>query len=288
MSKIVLVTGITGKQGGATAKALRRMGHHVHGLVRNPTSGAALALEAQGVRLVAGDFTNPTALEAAMRGVHAVFAMTTPFEAGVEAEVAQGKALVDGAAAARVEHFVYSSVASADQGTGIPHFESKFAVEQHLKASGLPWTVIAPVYFMENLFLPQTLAGLKDGVYAAPMPKGVALQQVAVRDIGEFAAHALTQGRSFFGERIEVAGDALSGAAVAAHIREVTSKPIEYVELPIEQIRAWMEDVALMYEWFISTGYSVDLPKLRARYPEIGWQSFGEWARTALADTHVL
>ncbi len=89
-SRFVLVTGATGQQGGAVVQALLANGHRVRGLTRNTTSAAALRLAAQGVEMVAGDFTNPDALVAAARGVDAIYAMTTPFEQGVDAETAQG------------------------------------------------------------------------------------------------------------------------------------------------------------------------------------------------------
>ena len=116
----------------------------------------------------------------------------------MDAETAQGIALVEAAADVGVDHFVYTSVGNADADTGVPHFDSKYAVEQRLAQTDLPWTVIAPAYFMDNLFMPQTQEALGNGVYAVPMPKDVALQQVSVRDIGRFGAQLLrpVSGRS--------------------------------------------------------------------------------------------
>jgi uncharacterized protein YbjT (DUF2867 family) len=131
----VLVLGATGGQGGAVAAALIRAGRPVRALVRDPAAPAARRLAAAGAQLAAGDFTDPETLTTAMQGAAAAFALTTPFESGPGAELEQGRAIVEAAAAARLGHLVFSSVAGATQETGIPHFESKAAVERILAAS---------------------------------------------------------------------------------------------------------------------------------------------------------
>lgn len=277
-TKLVLVTGATGQQGGAVARALLSGGHRVRGLTRNPESGAAKALAALGGEMVAGDFGDADSLVAAAAGVDAVFAMGTPFEAGMEAEVAQGIALVDAAVAAGVGHFVYTSVASADANTGIPHFDSKYEVEKYLAASGLSWSVLAPVYFMENLFLPQTLEGLRNGVYAIAMPSNIPLQQVALADIGAFGAHVIGNPDTFCCKRIELASDEVTAAQSAEILARTLDRPVSPMQVPMDQIRAFSEDLALMFEWFVDTGYAVDIEGLRATYPEIGWHRFADWA----------
>ena len=203
--------------------------------------------------------------------------MTTPFEAGVEVETAQGVALINAAAASDVDHFVYSSVASADKATGVPHFDSKYRVEEHLASSGLRWTVIAPVYFMDNLFFPDTLNGLREGQYAIALPADLPLQQIAVEDIGAFAAHVLADPDRFDGKRVDIAGDELSSRESADVLANALGRPVSVVEVPIDAIRGFSEDLALMYEWFVSDGYSVDIDGLRSAHPEVGWTRFADW-----------
>ena len=282
-AKTVLVTGATGQQGGAVARSLLAAGHRVRGMTRNVGSEAARALGALGAQMVAGDFARPDSLSEAVAGVDAVFAMSTPFEGGEAAEIAQGIALVDAAASAAVGHFIYASVASADKNTGIPHFDSKYEVEKHLGSSSLDWSVVAPVYFMENLFFPQSLEALRTGTYAIAMPSDVPLQQVAVADIGAFGALVVDQKDTFVGRRVDIAGDALTSAESAEALSRVLDVPIANYEIPIDQIRAFSEDFALMYEWFVDTGYSVDVEGLRAAYPSVGWQRFTDWAGTQRA-----
>ncbi|MGH7573545.1 MAG: NmrA/HSCARG family protein [Longimicrobiales bacterium] len=277
-SELVLVTGATGKQGGAVAHALLARGHRVRALARNPDSAAARALADRGAELVTGDFADAASLVAAMRGTDAVFAMSTPFEAGMDAETRQGNALVDAAGQAGVGHFVYTSVAGADRSTKIPHFDTKYAVEQHLAGTKLPWTVIAPVYFMENLFFPQTLDGLRSGVYATPLPADRSLQQIAVADIGAFGARVVEQRDAFLGQRIDIAGDELTATEQAAILGDVLGREIRTVQTPMDQIRAFSEDMAIMYQWFIDHGYTADIDGLRSRHP-VGWHRFADWAR---------
>ena len=153
MKGSVLVTGATGKQGGAVARVLLSNGHRVRAMVRNVNSPPARELEHRGAEPFAADLDDVGSLERAAAGMDAVFAMSTP-ASGVEAETRQGIAIVNAAQAAGATHIVYSSVAGADQKTGIPHFESKFKVEQHLRTRGVRFTIIGPVYFMENLIAP--------------------------------------------------------------------------------------------------------------------------------------
>ena len=121
--------------------------------------------------------------------------MTTPFESGVEAETGQGLTMIAAIKESGVEHVVYSSVASADRATGIPHFDSKYEIEKVLMDSGLNYTIVAPVYFMENLLFPQTKEGIWNGTVAMAMPESTPLQQIAVSNIGEFVAAAIERRR---------------------------------------------------------------------------------------------
>jgi uncharacterized protein YbjT (DUF2867 family) len=272
----VLVIGATGNQGGALARRLLSRGHRVRGLTRDPGSPAARTLEELGAELVAGDFDDPASLERAAAGTDAVFAMSTPFEAGAGAEARQGMAVASAAQAAGVGHLVYSSVASADRNTGISHFESKYRIEQHIQALHIPYTIVAPVYFMENLFL--NLPGLRRGQFALPLPAGRTLQQVPVQDVAAFAALVLERRRDFLGVRLDIASDELTGVQVAQVLSHVSGREIEFVEVPPEQVRARSQEYAVMMNWLNRVGYSADVAGLRRDYPEVGWHTYEEWA----------
>ena len=128
-SKIILVTGATGTQGGAVARELVKRGYSVQGLSRNPGSQRALELTELGIRVIKGDFDDAASLDAAMQDVYGVFAVTNYWEHGFEREIAHGRQLIDAAERAGVRHFVFSSVAGADSDSDLPHFDSKAQLE---------------------------------------------------------------------------------------------------------------------------------------------------------------
>jgi len=278
-SMSVLVGGATGQQGGAVATLLLEKGHRVVALTRKPESEAAARLRQAGAEVAVGSFDDRSSLEGAMRGVDAVYTMSTSFEAGTEAETRQGIAVADAASSAGVAHLVYSSVGSADRKTGIPHFESKYEVEQHIEGLGIPYTIVGPAWFYENVFNPFELPGLRQGALATALPADRSLQQVSVRNIASFAVYALENRDGLQGKRIDIASDELTGEQTARIISEVSGRNIEYVQTPLEQVRAMSEEFALNLEWLIREGYSVDIPGLHREFPEIGWETFEEWAR---------
>jgi uncharacterized protein YbjT (DUF2867 family) len=276
----VLVTGATGKQGGALARLLIKRGHRVHAFVRSPGSPAARELAQRGAELVPGDFDDPDSLEHAMREVDAVFAMATPFDAGgLEGEVRHGRHLIDAAKIARVRHFLYSSVAGADQETGIPHFDTKHVVEGHLRQSGLPYTIVAPVWFMENFLGPAFAEGLHAGVLALALPPHQGLQMVPMADLAAFCTRMLEWPDEFLGRRIEVASDEVTGEQAAALLSYVSGHKLRYEELALEAVRANSQDMGRMFEWFHQVGYHAPISTLRRDYPEVGWHTFEDWAR---------
>src|SRR5437868_3929137 len=146
----VVVTGSTGQQGGAVARGLLERGHKVRAVTRDPSSSQAKSLANDGATLVSASLEDTAAITKALEGATSLFAMTTPFGGGVDAETRQGVAAADAAKAAGV-HLVFNSVGSANRQTGVPHFDSKYEVEKHIARIGVRATTLAPVYFMENL-----------------------------------------------------------------------------------------------------------------------------------------
>ena len=276
----VVVTGATGQQGGAVTRALLARGIRVRALVRAPETPAAERLRRSGVELVVGRLEEPASLDRALVGADALFALTTPFE-GVAAEAEKGIALVDAARRAGISHLVYTSACHADRSTGIPSFESKHRVEQHLRASGVPFTIVAPVYFMENLLTDFGLSRLRQGQYVRWMPPGQGLQQIAVEDIGRFCAWVFEHRDAVLGQRIDIAGDELDGPQAAAILSRATGREVRAQALPLEGFPADGDlgrNVKALLAWLAHTGFQVDIPGLRREYPEPGWRTFSQWA----------
>src|ERR1700737_3260600 len=111
----VLVTGATGRQGGAVVRHLLPKGWRLRALTRNPSSHAAQELARNGVEVVQGDLDDPSSLDRALRGVYGVYSVQDFWTVGAKREVQQGKNLADVAKKAGVQHFVYSSVGGAER-----------------------------------------------------------------------------------------------------------------------------------------------------------------------------
>src|SRR5919199_141504 len=274
----ILVTGATGQQGGSLARVLLQKKHKVYALTRNIQSSAAQGLRNKGANIVKGDLDDPDSLEHAVKDVESVFLMGTPFEDGTEGETRRGKLMADIAKENSIEHVVYSSVANADKNTGIPHFESKYKVEQHIKNLGIPHTIIGPTFFMENLLGP----GLEQGQLALPLPPSTTLQQSALENIAEFSALVLERRKPFLGKRIDIASDEGTGEQAAGILSNVLGYMIRYVPVPLEQVYQANEDMARMYDWYEKAGTGIDIASLHQEYPEVKWLSFKDWVKSKL------
>jgi len=275
--RIVLITGATGKQGGAVLRELMGKGFRLRAMTRKPEGDVARALGNAGVEIVTGDFDVPESLSRAFEGVWGLFAMQNTWEAGVQREEEQGKRVATIARERGVQHFVYTSVGSAHLNTGIPHFDNKARVEETVRALKFPsHVIIRPVFFMENLTTPWFLNG--DKIYTAMDPKTV-LQMIAVEDIGRYGAAAFVDAARLNGREIDLAGDALTMPAATALLGRELGRTIEFVRIPIEEVRKNSEDFALMLEWFDKVGYTADMPALRR---EFGFAptTFAQWAAT--------
>lgn len=272
------VAGATGKQGGALTRQLLSRGHRVRVYTRRPGGREARLLQGLGAELHAGGFDEAGPLERAMRGCDGAFGMSAFAEAGVEAEVRRGRCVVDAARWSRVPHLVLSSIAGADRPTGIAHLDSKFQIERHLAHAGVPYTILAPVFFMENWLsiLPGAVAR---GAISYPLPAHRTLQMVAVDDVASFARMALERPTEFENRRVEVAGEALEMEQIAAVLGAVLRRELRYRAVPLEAVWTRNEELGRLCAWLDWEGTHVDVERLRARYRELGWSSLATWAR---------
>jgi uncharacterized protein YbjT (DUF2867 family) len=273
----VVVTGATGNQGGAVVKGLLERGHEVRAVTRTTESAKARELANAGVTLIRASLEDTAALTKALEGATSLFGMTTPFGGGIQAERRQGISAANAAKAAGV-HLVFTSVGSANRQTGVPHFDSKYEVEKHIADIGVRATVLAPVYFMENLLFGREQ--LTKGIHAAPLPPARRLAQVAVADIGAVAVRLLEDPARFAGKRFDLAGDELTGNDVIGVLSRVTRRPFTYFQVPLDVFRQRMgEDQAKMAEWFDRVGFTVDRAALRREFPDIAFHDFESWAK---------
>lgn len=276
--KTILVTGATGQQGGASARHLLNSGFKVKALVRDENKPAAAELKSRGAEIVKGDLFDKDSLVKAMNGVYGVFSVQNFWEHGYENEVTQGKNTADAAKEAGVKHLVYSSVASSDENTGLVHFDSKWEIEQYIKKLGLPYTIIRPVFFMENFegwFAPQEQDGKLSITMA--MPKSRKLQMIAVDDVGATAAIVFSNPDKYSGKTLTIAGDELTIPDVAAAYSRVLNKDVSFNELPLEVLRANSKEMADMFGWFTDKGYSADIKSVKDMHA--GLKDFGTWLK---------
>ncbi len=277
----ILVTGATGPHGSAVVRGLVAAGHPVRALTRDPSSSKARQLASIGAEPVVGDLLDPPSLTRAMDEVDAVYGVTTPFGgAGAEEEVEQGRQLIAAAKRVALPWLLLASVGSADQDTGIPHFVSKGQIEELLRRSGVPYTIVAPTYFYENLGdLGEITAA---GELALPLPADKPLQQIGLADLGAVVAAVVARRAEFLGSRLEVAADDPTPASMALAIAGADGGQVAYRELPISDVAARNADIAAMYRFLGAVGYRADSAEVRARFPEVALTTFREWVEAQL------
>lgn len=274
--KVILISGATGAQGGAVIRNLVGKGFKLRGMTRKPDSEAAQALTKLGVEIAVGDLDDEASLNNALQGAWGAFAVQNTWEAGVEKEEEQGKRFARVAKAAGVQHFVYSSVGSADQATGIPHFDNKFRVEQVVREQAFPsFVIFRPVFFMENLVSQWFLNG--DTITAGLKPD-TKVQMIAVSDIGRVEAQGFTRASELNGQAIDIAGDAVDMTQATAGLSEALGRKLQFQSIPIAAVREHSADFAAMLQWFEDVGYHAKIDELDRRFGKM--TRFGEWLKT--------
>ncbi|RKI55431.1 NmrA/HSCARG family protein [Corallococcus sp. AB049A] len=278
-SETVVVLGATGVQGGATARALLKDGWRVRALVRDPASARARELEAAGVELVRGDMGDRASLDRAVAGAYGVFSIqpASPqqsYRVTDEDEVRFGIGIADAAKAAGVQHFVYTSVLGLRPGSGVGHFESKWRIEEHVRASGLRATIVRPGTFMELLLMP-AFAPSQGRLQFFAQPDQP-MQFIAGEDIGVLVARVFADPRTHVGTVLEMAGDSLTGKQLAEKLGRATGTSLTYTRFPpevLEQAPYLRRVVDLVDKGWVSG--IADIPALRRLAP--GLLTFDAW-----------
>ncbi|KAB8277342.1 hypothetical protein BDV30DRAFT_205020 [Aspergillus minisclerotigenes] len=296
MTIALLITGATGKQGGAVVDGLLAQDADVEilAVTRNTQSPAAqkLAQKSDKVKLVQGDLNNPAGIfenakKASSLPVWGVFSLQSPFAKGesLESEERQGKALIDESIKQRVQHFVQTSVdrggdASTDNPTNVPHFITKYNIEQHLfektKDGVMDWTVLRPVFFFDNL-TPDFIGKVTSTSWDAYL-QGKPLQCIATSDIGIIAAKVLLQHDRFKNQCLSLAGDELTFEQMAKKFKTQTGHNVPTTFRFVAYfIMLMAKDLRLMFKWFYNQGYGADIKQLKQIHP--GLKDFDTWLK---------
>ncbi|QDS69818.1 hypothetical protein FKW77_010512 [Venturia effusa] len=296
MSKAILVTGATGKQGGAVIDALLALPSStdfaILGVTRSAESATAKKLVEKGVKIVQGDLNDvdgifKEAAKVVTIPIWGVFSVQVPMGKGatVATEEAQGKSLIDISIANKVKHFVYTSVdrggsKSIDNPTPIPHFISKHNIERHLidkagkDGESMSWTILRPTAFMNNFsndFMGKGFATM----YRIAL-KGKPLQLIAVSDIGVFAAKAFEKPQEFNGKAISLAGADITFDQVKEIFKERTGNDVPTTFGFLGSAILWgVKEVGKMFDWFYTDGYGANIDELKEMHP--GLLDLGTW-----------
>lgn len=298
MSKALLITGATGKQGGAVINALLASPSSndftILALTRNTSSGSATALakRSPNIKVVQGNLDDCAAIfKAAETPIYGVFSVQLPFGGGAspETEERQGKALVDAALANKVQHFVYASVDrggenSASDPTNVPHFISKHNVEKHLEeksanGSKMSYTILRPVAFMENL-TPDFMGKMFGAMWKSSLGRDKKLQLISISDIGWFAVQAFIHpdDPQYKNTGISLAGDDLTFAEANEVFQKVVGSPLPATyEILGKGLMMMMADLGIMFKWIRDVGYKADIAALKKQDPEL--RSFADWLK---------
>lgn len=265
-SRIILVSGATGTQGGAVALELARRGYRVRGLTRNPDSEASRGLSARGIQMVRGDFDDAASLDKALEGAYGAFSVQQYRGVGVDGEIRQSKAFADAAKRAGTQHFVYTSVAKATLGTGVPQFESKLEIENYIRSLAIPHTILRPASFMSTVEPSRDDA--RAGGFSGPLAPEFERVFVAPSDIGRFAAEAFDDPSAWLGRELSIASDRISYADIAAAMSRVMGSSVVYHQTPWEEFVASAPPTAIAATvWYRDNVDPIDVAALRREFP---------------------
>jgi uncharacterized protein YbjT (DUF2867 family) len=265
----VAVVGATGRQGSAVTRHMLADGWHVRALTRRPRSKAARELAALGAEVIQAELSDASSLVAAFDGVHGVYSVQNPMTSGLDAEVVHGKNVADAAKKVGVHHLVYGSAGVGVPGTGVGSWDSKVAVEAHMKALSLPITVLRPMAFMELMtdkaFFPAVSTWhLMPKLMGADRP----LPWLCLDDLGAIAARAFKNPERFIGQDIKLASEVQSLRQCRVIWREVLGRPPRHFPMPEWAFERFVgTDLTTMWRWLRTGRLNIDPAQTRAILP---------------------
>jgi uncharacterized protein YbjT (DUF2867 family) len=275
--KTIFITGITGNQGSAVAKYALNAGHGVIGLTRNANSEKAKQWKAKGVTLVEGDLSDPESYQAQLDKADAIFLVQVLQKK--ESEIKQGERFINAINPQNKPHLVYSSVLGADLNTGVPHFESKYELENYIHSKKLQHTILRPASFYENNLHPQVAKGIKKGKYVSPLNKDCKQQMIGTDDIGKIAAQVISDSAKYQDKTLSIATDEWQIGDVPQAFSEALNMPVNYKKLPGFITRLAMgKDLSRMFKYMNKNDFKVveNIQSVRDEFNIVG--DFKSWA----------
>ena len=277
MDKTILVSGITGRQGGSVAGKLKSAGWNVKGLSRTIDSPEAKKLVNQGFEIAQGDMSNIPSLERAMRGCYGVYSVQNYWEYGREKEILFGKNMVIAARKSSIEHFVFGSCQSCDRKTGVEHFDSKFETEKEIHESGIPATIIRPVAFIENYYIRDVYKRILNGRLSDPVSGNKPQQIVATEDIGNYVT-AVFNRPNLIGRTFDIIGDELTNLSVSEMMTEIMGFPVKFQRFPLPLVRILMgKEFYTMFSWLDKVGFNAKKDVTEKLVPEVKPMNLHDW-----------
>jgi uncharacterized protein YbjT (DUF2867 family) len=278
-TKTIFVTGVTGNQGSSVAKNLLEKGYTVIGLTRDPDSEKSQALKNAGAELIKGDLNSPETYKDRLRDVQGVFSMQT-YAHGIDKELVQGIQLANHAKESGVKHFLYTSISGCDLQTGIPHWEIKHQIENHIKAIGLPYTIIRPVSFYQNFLFPQVSSRINKGKLVTPTVANRTMQFISTDDIGPISVKIFEQPENYLGKTITIGAEQMDMKQVADVFSTVLGRKITYQKLPGFITRLAMgKNLHKMFNWCNKNDciFIKDLDAIKSEFP--GMTRMDHWIK---------
>ncbi|KAK6213096.1 NmrA family transcriptional regulator [Colletotrichum tabaci] len=255
MSKLLTVFGATGNQGGSVIRAVLAdpvlsKQFALRGVTRDDSKPAAKELVAKGVEIKTADLSSADSVAAAIAGSHTVFLVTSPnfFNPSASPELAHGKIVADAAAAAKVQHLIYSSLLHVTKETEgrlshVTHFDQKADVETYIREKAIPSTFVLPGYFMSNFTVSQMLRKGEDGAYTLAYPVSAEARFPLIdaeADTGKYVAAVLRDPSRHLGKQILAASGYYTPTRIISEFEEVTGKKATFIPLDSDTYKSFL------------------------------------------------
>ena len=268
MSTVITNRGVVAIIGGAggvgDSLAMRLAGQRpVRILTDDPSLSDSEALGRLGIQLLHGSLDDRVSLDQALSGAETLFLVLDQTDAGPSGRRRRGEAIGDAARQAGVRHVVYSASAGPDH--HLLACDQSKQIEDHLRALGLPLTVLRPVTIMEEIpwFWLSLLGG--EAVLATPYGPDKLLPMICLDDVAGLAARAITEPARLEGKTLDIAGDEACMAEVAGLISQGLGLQVRATEVQVEGVFMLAE----------AEQPACDIPWLRSLYPQL--HTVGTW-----------